>query len=516
MMKNRWYFLVLLTSICLFSRSHLLAQLENSNWIQTTNEPLSCNLIKIGFHPQVQVLTSAIANNLNCTRFSVFEGATAISDCNTGQFLFASNGKDLIKDNGEIININIGNTSTSQSIIIRKPGSCDTFFLFVPDAEEMRFGSSNHGLRYAIISKSLSRDLQIIQMPSYLHRRMVTEKLHATLHADGESIWLVGHEFGNNNFYSFLITKDGISPQPVISSVGEILDASTISSAQSDGQGEMKFSPDGKYLAYACLGSSKSQLLQFDNTTGILTNPININIDYQSYGISFSPNSKVLYVSQFDLLTTEPPFNGCIFQFDISIIDSAIINNSRYRIEESEQFSIYTSMKLDINNKLVVSQSRYNTLTDEWIFSQYFGIIDNPNIIGVNCNYRFEGLYLGSYNTPSYAVNNLQETFGPCPCEPEKKPVELALPNVFSPNHDGLNDTWPGTALPPLGGNGGLSDTTRVTIYSRWGVAVYSGPLHPGWDGRAPDGTPAPEGVYAYTLHTPAGQLRSGTVTLVR
>lgn len=106
------------------------------------------------------------------------------------------------------------------------------------------------------------------------------------------------------------------------------------------------------------------------------------------------------------------------------------------------------------------------------------------------------------------------------PCQPAQPPATFALPNVFSPNNDGLNDTWPGTALPLVGGDGGgrggLTPATRVTLYSRWGVAVYSGPLHPGWDGRAPGGTPATEGVYAYTLHTPAGQLRSGTVTLVR
>jgi gliding motility-associated-like protein len=116
-----------------------------------------------------------------------------------------------------------------------------------------------------------------------------------------------------------------------------------------------------------------------------------------------------------------------------------------------------------------------------------------------------------------YVSGQCRARLQPCePSPPALAPATPALPSAFSPNNDGLNDTWPGWALPPLGGNGGLSGSTRVTLYSRWGVAVYSGPLHPGWDGRAPDGTPAPEGVYAYTLHTPAGQLRSGTVTLVR
>jgi gliding motility-associated-like protein len=62
----------------------------------------------------------------------------------------------------------------------------------------------------------------------------------------------------------------------------------------------------------------------------------------------------------------------------------------------------------------------------------------------------------------------------------EEDCLELTLPNVFTPNGDGYNDTWA-----PLS-----EDATNyeITIYNRWGTAVhqYTGPAntYPGWNGE--------------------------------
>lgn len=56
--------------------------------------------------------------------------------------------------------------------------------------------------------------------------------------------------------------------------------------------------------------------------------------------------------------------------------------------------------------------------------------------------------------------------------------LEIDLPNAFSPNGDGINDTY----YPIVQGSGSLLD---YSIYNRWGELVYSGTIgDSGWDGK--------------------------------
>ncbi|MEO0468585.1 MAG: gliding motility-associated C-terminal domain-containing protein, partial [Bacteroidota bacterium] len=89
----------------------------------------------------------------------------------------------------------------------------------------------------------------------------------------------------------------------------------------------------------------------------------------------------------------------------------------------------------------------------------------------------------------------------------------LYMPTAFTPNNDGINDEFyvPGEGMTRL----------SLVIYSRWGreVGRLSAPDQK-WDGRLPDGTPAPEGVYTYALSASfnSGKIlkRGGTITLYR
>ncbi|MBL8002601.1 MAG: gliding motility-associated C-terminal domain-containing protein [Flavobacteriales bacterium] len=90
----------------------------------------------------------------------------------------------------------------------------------------------------------------------------------------------------------------------------------------------------------------------------------------------------------------------------------------------------------------------------------------------------------------------------------------LFVPNVFSPNGDGKNDTF----VIEHSSGGFLI----LRIRDRWGlpVAELSGPSL-AWDGRTmPGGLPVPEGVYFYVLDVAQAdgtmQRRTGTVQLLR
>jgi len=75
----------------------------------------------------------------------------------------------------------------------------------------------------------------------------------------------------------------------------------------------------------------------------------------------------------------------------------------------------------------------------------------------------------------------------------------LHLPNVFTPNGDGLNDNF------IIGSNG--TDKFSMIVYSRWGNIIYkSDPVQKiVWDGRTPDGTLVEPGVYYYVVTQESG-----------
>ena len=84
---------------------------------------------------------------------------------------------------------------------------------------------------------------------------------------------------------------------------------------------------------------------------------------------------------------------------------------------------------------------------------------------------------------------------------------EITLPNVFTPNGDGVNDRFrPFEQFP---------GRWRLTIRSRWGQALFTtDAVTEGWSGAD-----APDGTYFWTLEALEGQAearRSGVVTLLR
>ncbi len=138
------------------------------------------------------------------------------------------------------------------------------------------------------------------------------------------------------------------------------------------------------------------------------------------------------------------------------------------------------------------------------------------NILGGESNNTgiFEGLLPGMYQIQVFTEG--------CILEPVEVSLEedcrIYIPNTFSPNQDGFNDTF---------NVYGSSDfeVTEILVFNRWGGVVYNGNnvstrvfSGNGWDGTI-KGKPAPSGIYTYliTAQNPNGMKQfSGDVTLVR
>lgn len=86
----------------------------------------------------------------------------------------------------------------------------------------------------------------------------------------------------------------------------------------------------------------------------------------------------------------------------------------------------------------------------------------------------------------------------------------LIIPNTFTPNGDGVNDTWDIKYLNsyPL---------CTVQIFTRWGQSVYSSIGYGApWDGTY-RGAALPSGTYYYVINLKNNtQLLSGFVAIIR
>ena len=86
--------------------------------------------------------------------------------------------------------------------------------------------------------------------------------------------------------------------------------------------------------------------------------------------------------------------------------------------------------------------------------------------------------------------------------------------NVFSPNDDGINDTWRIEYAAQY-------DDLEVVIVNRWGVEVFRRKHYTnedGWNGRTSGGKELPSGTYYYIIQTHENGIQplSGTVTIIR
>ena len=144
-----------------------------------------------------------------------------------------------------------------------------------------------------------------------------------------------------------------------------------------------------------------------------------------------------------------------------------------------------------------------------------------PNISGNTFLYDLPKTNTDYLTSITVEVSDNNSCFPRKPSESEKiiavkscdKPVEeskkLFIPDVFTPNKDGQNDTWELI-------NSGAYPTLEVRIYSRWGELIFHsvGYGNP-WDGTY-QGKHVLSGAYPYKIYSDGKLIKDGTVTIIR
>lgn len=266
----------------------------------------------------------------------------------------------------------------TQAVILPQPGNDSIFYIFYTNMG----GFFNGKFLYAIVNIHLNNNEgAVISKDNELFTDYATEKVAAINHCNEEDIWICSkrreYPFGNE-LYCWLLSSSGLSTMPVISVPGNI--------PEENGDGVIAFSYDGSMAAVAYVypmslyvqDSSYIELYHFDNCTGVFSNPIKIQFP-MPYSLVFSPDNSKLYASTPDAFLLDTSY---ISQFDVSIWDSTTIVNSRINIASGKKridsFQIGTDGKIYVMD--IVDY-------DDSLTLHKIGVINNPNLSGLACNY---------------------------------------------------------------------------------------------------------------------------------
>ncbi|MGZ4117032.1 MAG: T9SS type A sorting domain-containing protein, partial [Bacteroidia bacterium] len=288
----------------------------------------------------------------------------------TGKLRFFTNGVDVydstktVMPNGSGL---MGDISSTQSaLVVPNPANNQQYFIFTTAAD------GGGDFRFSVVDMSLHGGLGDVMTASkntFLNDS-TTEKI-AAIKDPANGYWIVTHIWGNNAFYSYHLTASGLVTTPVMSYVGTVHSTSAIQNTY----GQMKFNMCGDKLAVAIGYQNTIEVLDFDQSTGIVSSPITISMPDHVYGVEFSKNSNLLYASCYDV-------SGTLVQFDISLGSLPLIMASRTPLSVTSD--LY-ALQMGPDGKIYVSES---------FSSSYLGVISSPNTAGSGCSYSDLGVNL--------------------------------------------------------------------------------------------------------------------------
>ncbi len=307
-------------------------------------------------------------------QIDTLEGCATISNA-AGVLLFYTDGitvwdvNHTIMPNGTGLQ---GDPSSSQSgIIVPFPNDPDRYYIFCVDDN-----SSNGGLFYSVVDLTLNGgtgDVVVGRKNIELLQRSA-EKI-AAINDDGNGFWVIsyagatGTQSSFNTYHAFKVTALGIDPNSVASTHPNC--------ASSDGRGYLKISPDSQRVVNCNQNLTHVCMHAFDNVTGIVSPEIEqLPTNNSPYCAEFSLNSEKLYVSTGSVFSG----NTNLFQFDLT---AANVQASRVLIHNENQER--GALQLATDGKIYYARSDQT----------YVGVINDPEVNGLGCNYVNQGVDLG-------------------------------------------------------------------------------------------------------------------------
>jgi gliding motility-associated-like protein len=176
-----------------------------------------------------------------------------------------------------------------------------------------------------------------------------------------------------------------------------------------------------------------------------------------------------------------------------------------------------------LNDSIAFSVLTGSTVTSiKWNFDDPSSIENNSSTVS-NPKHLFtkSGQYkISAIVNFSCGIDTLYKSVTIIDCISDTSVCQLFVPNVFTPNNDGINDAFDIDIFGEFEYN--------LKIFNRWGGKVFEGNKDGkgndgiNWNGKTDnDGSPNPEGVYYYTFKykfnsTEPERTLHGSITLIR
>ncbi len=351
---------------------------------------------------------------------SSFEGCSSMSD-NNGKLLFYTNGQ-VIMNRRHLPMLNGGNlaghqSSTNNTLIVPVPGNDTLYYVFTTGAALQE----THQFQYNIVNMKGDGGLGEVVTGNVLVEDVIFEKIAGIRHCNKRDVWIVVHKWDSDEYHSYKLTAAGLEG-PVISNTGL-----TITGFENNAIGTLKFSSKGnKLVAIHSFENDVVELMDFDNTTGIISNPIRFQPNATPhtssfigvYGAEFSPDGNLLYVSA-NNSAVDP---SVLYQFDISSGNPATIIGTKQIIAKTTPWYA-GNLQLGPDMKIYMAMWKDTSVS----------VIDNPDVYGPGCNFQYNKIFIGPR---------------------DKEPVQFGMPNFIQSYFD--------TASVPYDFNrsGGCTDLT--------------------------------------------------------
>lgn len=269
------------------------------------------------------------------------EGVATVNDPN-GNMLFYTDGTTVYYKDGSVMKSanpstgSGGSANATQSVIIVPKPSCQgcqsEYYIFTTTDI-----NGQQQLSYSLVDiRQNGGKGKVVEKNVLLNESTSnTESLASVFVEKDSTYWVVSHDYGNNSFRMYKVTKNGISVDKTVK-IGLTIDS------LKKGEGTLKFSSDGKKLAYIIPGGARNyvQLYDFDPEKGTITNEKTIDLGAtppKAYGVEFSPNGNGLYVTlKADTLKTATDYSKLLY-FDLTPTDADGISKSRVTIDSTNQ-----------------------------------------------------------------------------------------------------------------------------------------------------------------------------------
>lgn len=370
--------LIILGSCCLCSA--VLAQKQTTAWYFGE---------KAGLYFSTGIPLPATGSSMNTE-----EGTSSICD-KDGNLLFYSNGVYIWNRNHELmdngLNLSGSASSTQSSIAIPHPGADSLYYIFVVDNH-----NGPKGISYSLVNIYANNGLGKVISKNNPLVLGTSEKITAIHHCNNKDVWLLVRLWNSDRYYSFIIDKNGLNVDPVISFTPNNLNGHVWGTL-----GSMKISPNSRRVAAAHGWSiNYIEIGDFDRASGevrnvnrLIVSPPGYNeFETGPYGIEFSPDSRFLYVYAGYL------GRSFIYQFDVSLASLSEIQNSKQLIATIDK-PYAGSLQLAPDQKIYATNANDSSLS----------IIHTPNNAAPACNFEYGGIKLNAKSV--LGLPNFIQTF---------------------------------------------------------------------------------------------------------